>query len=128
MEPHSSPFPEQNRRDAEPNRRDGGQRDGGRRQPPGTLGTGRGSASPPRPSGWRVTPAPDGRGSGSPPGGSQSRGPNPRWLIALIVVGLLALNLWISSQALQPAARVQIPYSPTFLAQVNQDNVTSISS
>jgi cell division protease FtsH len=49
-------------------------------------------------------------------------------LIALIVVGLLALNLWISSQALQPAARVQIPYSPTFLSQVNSGNVSSISS
>ncbi|HUE28655.1 MAG TPA: ATP-dependent zinc metalloprotease FtsH, partial [Solirubrobacteraceae bacterium] len=46
----------------------------------------------------------------------------------LLVVGLLALNLWISSQALQPAARVQIPYSPTFVQQVQDGNVAQISS
>jgi cell division protease FtsH len=78
-------------------------------------------------SGWRVTPAPDGRGArqaGAKPPGS----PRSRWWIALVVVGLLALNLWISSQALQPNAPVRIPYSPTFLAQVKQGNVTEISS
>jgi cell division protease FtsH len=46
----------------------------------------------------------------------------------LVVLGLLALNFYISAQALQPAARVQIPYSPTFLHQVKADNVSSISS
>jgi len=46
----------------------------------------------------------------------------------LLVIGLLALNLWISSQALQPASRVQIPYSPTFLNEVKAGNVTGISS
>ena len=54
--------------------------------------------------------------------------PNSRWLIALLVVGLLALNLWISSQALQPNAPVRIPYSPTFLTQVKDGNVKEISS
>jgi cell division protease FtsH len=49
-------------------------------------------------------------------------------VIALVVIGLLALNLWISSQALQPAARVQIPYSPTFLHEVQAGNVSQISS
>jgi cell division protease FtsH len=44
------------------------------------------------------------------------------------VLGLLGLNLWISSQALKPTARVSIPYSPTFLKQVNLGNVSSISS
>jgi cell division protease FtsH len=43
-------------------------------------------------------------------------------------VGLLALNLWISSQALQPNAPIRIPYSPTFLTQVQGNNVKSISS
>ena len=38
------------------------------------------------------------------------------------------LNLWISSQALQPAARVRIPYNPTFLQQVQAGNVSEISS
>ena len=77
--------------------------------------------------GWRVTPSPDGRGTTSP-GGAQQNRPNPRWLVALLVVGLLALNLWISSQALKPNPRVRIPYSPTFLNQVQNGNVKEISS
>jgi cell division protease FtsH len=76
--------------------------------------------------GWRVTPGGD-RPRAPGPSGSGS-GPNPRWLVILLVIGLLALNLWISSQALQPASRVQIPYSPTFLNQVKAGNVTEISS
>jgi len=82
--------------------------------------------STPRPSGWRVTPAPDGRG-GKPVEGKPS-GPNPRWLVVVLVLALLGLNLWISSQALQPNARVRIPYSPTFLTQVENGNVKEISS
>jgi cell division protease FtsH len=74
-----------------------------------------------------VTPAPDGRGQKKPNGGVPS-GPNPRWLIALLVVGLLGLNLWISSQVLKPNPRVRIPYSPTFLSQVTSHNVVEISS
>ena len=46
----------------------------------------------------------------------------------LLVLGVLALNLWISSQALQPHARVAIPYSPTFLSEVQSGNVKEISS
>jgi cell division protease FtsH len=81
-------------------------------------------SSPPQP-GWKVTPGGD-RGSGkSPlPGGA----PNARWLIALLVVGLLALNLYVSSQALKPNSRVRIPYSPMFLNEVKSDNVQEISS
>ncbi len=79
-----------------------------------------------QPPGWKVTPAPDGRGGGKP----QGRPPNNnfRWLMVLLVVGLLGLNLWISSQALQPNARVRIPYNPTFLTEVKQGNVSAISS
>jgi cell division protease FtsH len=58
----------------------------------------------------------------------RSRGPSPRWVVALLVLALLGLNLWISSQALQPNSRVRIPYSPTFLSQVTNNNVTEISS
>jgi cell division protease FtsH len=47
---------------------------------------------------------------------------------AAVVVCLLALNLWISSQALSPNAPVRIPYSPTFLSQVQSGNVKEISS
>jgi len=46
----------------------------------------------------------------------------------LLVLALLGLNLWISSQALQPNPRVRIPYSPTFLTQVRSGNVSEISS
>jgi cell division protease FtsH len=48
--------------------------------------------------------------------------------VALLIVGLLALNLWISSQALQPNARVRIPYYPTFITQLQSGNVNEISS
>src|ERR1700736_3036243 len=83
--------------------------------------------SPPaRQPGWKVTPAPDGRGGKKP--AAPGRGPNPRWLVITLVVGLLALNLWISSQALQPNSRVRIPYSPTFLEQVTSHNVQDITS
>jgi cell division protease FtsH len=49
-------------------------------------------------------------------------------MAAAAVVCLLALNLWISSRALSPNAPVRIPYSPTFLTQVQAGNVSEISS
>ncbi len=49
-------------------------------------------------------------------------------MVVLVVLALLGLNLYISSQALQPASRVAIPYYPTFINEVNKDNVNSISS
>src|SRR5437016_9587425 len=77
--------------------------------------------------GWRVTPGAGGR-TGPPAKGQRPSPPGGRWLIILLVVGLLALNLWISSQALQPASRVQVPFSPTFTNQVRSGNVSDISS
>ena len=44
------------------------------------------------------------------------------------MVGLLAVNLWISSQALSPNSPIRIPYSPNFLSQVQNGNVKAISS
>jgi cell division protease FtsH len=89
-------------------------------------------APPPQhPPGWKVTPAPDGRG-GRPP--DRPRGNrNQRWILVLVVIGLLAINLWVSSQALKPNPRVRIPYSPTgaqgtFLYELQHGNVKSISS
>ena len=81
-------------------------------------------SGPPQP-GWKVTPAPDGRGG---PPAKPPRGPNPRWLAVILIVALLALNFWVSSQVLGPNPRVRIPYSPTFLQQVDEKNVSSISS
>ncbi|HTX08957.1 MAG TPA: ATP-dependent metallopeptidase FtsH/Yme1/Tma family protein [Solirubrobacteraceae bacterium] len=73
-----------------------------------------------------MTPAPDGRGG---PPTKQSRGPTPRWpLLIVLILALLALNFWVSSQVLQPNPRVAIPYSPTFLNQVESGNVSSINS
>jgi cell division protease FtsH len=88
----------------------------------------RGRARPPLPGtpGWKVTPAPDGRGARTP--AKPPNSPRSRWWIAAVVVGLLALNLWISSQALKPNSAVRIPYSPTFLNQVTDGNVKQISS
>jgi cell division protease FtsH len=89
----------------------------------------RGRAQPPAPGqhGWRVTPAPDGRGARA--GGRPPSPPRSRWWIAVAVVAfLLAINLWVSSQALKPNAPIRIPYSPTFLNEVQTKNVSSISS
>src|SRR5947209_6317969 len=99
----------------EPRRRDARTRGSGQRQQAARDGQNGGNQG--QPPAWRVTPAPDGRG-GKAPASTPPRGPSPRWLVVLLVLGLLALNLWISSQALKPASRVQIPYSPTFLKQV----------
>src|ERR1700739_5033159 len=96
--------------------------------PPRGRPPARGRAQPPAPGhpGWRVTPAPDGRGARQPPRPPGS--PRSRWWIVAVVVALLALNLWISSQALKGPAPIRIPYSPTFLTQVQDNNVKSISS
>jgi len=110
----------------EPARRGTNPPDTGRRRTPPRNGQ-RGAPERPLP-GWRVTPAPDGRG-GQQPNQQPPRGPNGRWLIALLVIAaLFAINIYVSHSALQPASRVQIPYSPTFLTQVEKGNVSSISS
>jgi cell division protease FtsH len=93
------------------------------RRPPPT----RSRPNVPTPPGWKVTPAPDGRGGSQTP--KPPTRPTPRWgVITALIIGLLALNLWISSQALSPNARVRIPYSPTFLTQLKNGNVKEISS
>ncbi|MGZ4253638.1 MAG: ATP-dependent metallopeptidase FtsH/Yme1/Tma family protein, partial [Solirubrobacteraceae bacterium] len=97
----------------DPQRRDAPQRDRGN--------------TPARGPGWRVTPPPRGQAN-RPQQGTPAPRRNQRWIIAALIVGALALNLWVSSQVLKPNARVRIPYSPTFLAQVKENNVTAISS
>ena len=57
--------------------------------------------------------------------------PKPRFRIgwwAAWIVGLLVLNYWAGTRATQMQARVQIPYSPYFLTQVQADNVSEIRS
>src|SRR5205085_6670693 len=92
-------------------------------------GDGRGETHPPMPRdkrGWRVAPAPDGRGlpdEHKPPPPHRLRG---FWIF---VVVLLALN-WLSVLLFQPPGqpRVRIPFSPTFISDVQAGQVKSISS
>jgi cell division protease FtsH len=65
---------------------------------------------------------------GSPPGGPQRPSFRPRlgWIVFFVVV--LALNIFLSMRAAEPASRVRIPYSPFFLNQVNAGHVSSITS
>ncbi len=98
-------------------------------QPPRRPTQQRGRAQPPAPGqqGWRVTPAPDGRGARPqqrPPSPSRSRW----WVVGAIILFLVAINLWVSSQALQPNPPIRIPYSPKFLDEVQAKNVKTISS
>ena len=41
---------------------------------------------------------------------------------------MLALNLFLTSRAMEPESRVRVPYSPFFLQQVNAGNVEEITS
>ena len=85
---------------------------------------GRDSHGERQPNGWRVRPAPDGRGAPNPqPQRPRLFGPS---LIAAVAL-LLALNILLGVTAHESTSRVTIPYSPTFLAQVNAGNVSSIS-
>ena len=77
----------------------------------------------PHPSGWRVRPGPDGRGAPPPP---RPRLFGPGLLIFFLL--LLLFNIVLTSTLQTQPARVRIPYSPTFLNQVNAGNVSSISS
>src|SRR3954452_25003081 len=78
------------------------------------------------PKGWRVQPAPDGRGMPpeKPPGLRNVLG--RRFLLFVLI--LFAVNLWVSSLIPSGHERIRIPYSPTFVGQVNAGNVKSISS
>ena len=53
-------------------------------------------------------------------------GLSPRWIVFFLV--LLALNLFISTRAMEPESRVRVPYSPFFLQQVKTRNVEEITS
>ena len=68
-------------------------------------------------------------GRGGPGGaGGPGRGPRSQWVMLAAIVGvLLAINLAVSSAALSPNT-VRIPYKPTFLTQLKDGNVATISS
>ncbi|MGZ6692165.1 MAG: ATP-dependent zinc metalloprotease FtsH [Solirubrobacteraceae bacterium] len=78
------------------------------------------------PNGWRVRPGPDGRGAPPQPQQPRPRLFGPGFLFFLVV--LMLLNIVVASTLTTHPSRVRIPYSPTFLNQVNAGNVSSISS
>jgi cell division protease FtsH len=74
----------------------------------------------------RENPPPAPRGS-SPKGDQRpSFRPRPGWIVFFLA--LLALNLFLTMRANEPASRVRVPYSPYFLGQVKSDHVTQITS
>jgi cell division protease FtsH len=72
------------------------------------------------------TPPPASRGSSPTPPQRPRFGLSPRWIVFFLA--LLALNLFISSRAMEPESRVRVPYSPFFLQQVKTRNVEEITS
>jgi cell division protease FtsH len=98
---------------------------------PERVGAERSDAHPRMPRdkrGWHVAPAPDGRGMPE----QQPSGPpaHRRRGFIWFVVGLIALN-WLSVLFFEPRTseqRVQIPFNPSFLDDVNAGHVKSISS
>ncbi|HZR93374.1 MAG TPA: ATP-dependent zinc metalloprotease FtsH [Gaiellaceae bacterium] len=68
------------------------------------------------------------------PAGAAGRRPEPRrpppfaWWMLLLVAGLLVLNYWAASRATEAPSRVRVPYSPFFLQQVRDGNVSEITS
>jgi cell division protease FtsH len=52
--------------------------------------------------------------------------PGPGWI--LLILAVLALNIFVSTRATEPAERVRVPYSPFFLDQVRSRHVASITS
>src|ERR1700733_11775724 len=76
--------------------------------------------------GWRVAPAPDGRGTPD----EHKPAPPHRWRgLWIFFIVLLALN-WLSVLVFQPSGqtRVTVPFSPYFLNQVQNKQVTSITT
>jgi cell division protease FtsH len=76
--------------------------------------------------GWRVAPAPDGRGT---PEEQKPRPPHRLRGFWIFVLVLLALN-WISVFAFRAPGqpRVKVPFSPFFLDELTNGQVSSISS
>ena len=70
-------------------------------------------------------PPPAPRGS-SPTSPRRWLRPKPGWIV--LFFALLALNLFISTRAMESSDRVRVPYSPFFLDQVRAGHVESITS
>jgi cell division protease FtsH len=73
-----------------------------------------------------ATPPSAPRGSSPTEAGRPWFRPSPRWIVFFLAV--LALNVFITGRAMEPASRVRVPYSPFFLQQVRAGNVEEITS
>jgi cell division protease FtsH len=66
------------------------------------------------------------------PRGSSPRKTPPRFPVSrgwiIFALALLAVNIYFSSRASQPPARVRVPYSPFFVSQVKAGHVKEITS
>ena len=71
--------------------------------------------------GWRIDPSADGRGAPAPP---RERA-FPHWLWIFVVLAIL--NIWLVSTFSTHPKRVEIPYEPTFIAQVEAGNVSEVN-
>ncbi len=76
-----------------------------------------------------MTPAPGGRPNpqGGPPNNTPNRF-NQRLILVFVVVGLLALNFYVSSHELSSNPRVDIAYYPAFVKEVEAGNVKQVNS
>ena len=75
--------------------------------------------------GWRVDPGPDGRGAPKPP---RQGFPRLGYRVLGIIAVFLVLNAVIASLLPSGEERLRIPYSPTFLRQVDAGNVAKFTS
>ena len=66
------------------------------------------------------------RGPPPPPPRFPGFRPSRGWI--LFGIALLLVNFYLGSRATQPSARVRVPYSPYFLAQVSAGHVKEITS
>jgi len=68
------------------------------------------------------------RNRAAPAGGSRPRARfRIGWWIGWLAA-LLVLNYWLAARSMKPTTRIQVPYSPFFLQQVQAGNVKEISS
>ena len=72
------------------------------------------------------TPPPAPGGSSPDPPRRPWLGLSPRWIVLLLAV--LALDLFITTRVMEPESRVRVAYSPFFLNQVKAGNVEEVKS
>ncbi|MDX6511517.1 MAG: cell division protease FtsH [Gaiellaceae bacterium] len=86
-------------------------------------------AAPPSSTERPRPPQTRGPDKGRAPGTPHKRSWRPGWRLLLFVLALFLINYWAGSRLVHPtAARIRVPYTPTFIDQVQAGNVQSITS